>query len=158
MEAIKKREKAERQYELIKNTYQNGSLGFISASKGEDTPIDNYNTGKLAEDIQKEGGIPLKGTGLTEEFGNERSFAVVGLSKEKLLELGKKYNQAEVIYGNQRINTTPENYGKVIGPFDPAKTELVRKSLQHIKNKQKKGKLENQTYMKKARTRILLRV
>ena len=157
LEAIKKRLRAGFQSKTLREANSRGDLGFISASTGNDKGVNMYNTTRLAQDIQRAGGKPLRALGLTKQYGNERSFAVIGLSKEQILDLGKKYNQREVIYKNQLINTTPKEFGIVKEIYNPRNTQIDNKQIQHIKQRQKKGNIEDQTYLRNARTRIKLK-
>jgi 8-oxo-dGTP pyrophosphatase MutT (NUDIX family) len=99
-----------------------GKFGMISSGRNPNSPKDKHmNSEELSkrhENLKKD--LEYAGLHYVEMEGNygekEPSLLVLNGDKQRLQELGKKYNQDSVIYGNkgtqQMIYTTGENEGK----------------------------------------------
>jgi len=109
--------------ETFENTLDSGKFGFISAGKNPNDPTDAKMDDKAVNERYDKLRIELDDLGIEYvevegKYGeSEASFMIMNADRKALQDLGKKYNQDSIIYGengnNEMIYTTGENAGKM---------------------------------------------
>lgn len=115
---------------IIQHIEKNSNFGVISSFRGENTDKQNEESYKELVSLVRKMGygyIALKGGYQEEEgFVNEKSLFIPNISKEEMIDLGKKYGQHSVIVKDkgsfEMIGTNEDaGIGTVIEKFDTTK-------------------------------------
>lgn len=143
----------------LKEIIKKGDYAIISAEKNNLNDEQNKaRTFELRKDIEALGYKPLKSRSFSDTGFEDSPFVkkfenpyiIYGITEKQALDLGVKYNQESIIYGNKRLSTTQGEIGIIEVEYDLNKTRVssYNKSGQFEKSKdtytkiRKKGKVK----------------